>query len=73
MDDQLEHLGGEVLHGRHRTAKRRGRWPCGRPETAWTDALARLAADSAKEGRIDIERMDREQQLAYDLASAAPP
>ncbi|MGI9017182.1 MAG: acyl-CoA dehydrogenase family protein [Euzebya sp.] len=34
-------------------------------------ALARLAADSAKDGRIDVELMDREQQLAYDLSSAA--
>ena len=33
--------------------------------------LARLAADSQKNGRIDVELMDREQQLAYDLASAA--
>ncbi|HUG85476.1 MAG TPA: acyl-CoA dehydrogenase family protein [Euzebya sp.] len=33
--------------------------------------LARLAADSQKDRRISIELMDREQQLAYDLASAA--
>jgi (2S)-methylsuccinyl-CoA dehydrogenase len=34
-------------------------------------ALARLAADSEKDGGIDLQLMDREQQLAYDLASAA--
>ena len=34
-------------------------------------ALGRLAKDSAKDGRISVELMDREQQLAYDLASAA--
>jgi (2S)-methylsuccinyl-CoA dehydrogenase len=34
-------------------------------------ATARLAADSAKDGRIDLELMDREQLLAYDLASIA--
>jgi (2S)-methylsuccinyl-CoA dehydrogenase len=34
-------------------------------------ATARLAADSAKDGRIDVELMDREQLLAYDLASIA--
>jgi (2S)-methylsuccinyl-CoA dehydrogenase len=34
-------------------------------------ALVRLASDSQKNGRIDLELMDREQQLAYDLASAA--
>ena len=34
-------------------------------------ALARLATDSAKDGRISVELMDREQQLAYDLASSA--
>lgn len=33
--------------------------------------LTRLASDSQKDGRIDLELMDREQQLAYDLASAA--
>ncbi len=33
--------------------------------------LVRLASDSQKNGRIDLELMDREQQLAYDLASAA--
>ena len=32
-------------------------------------AAARLAADSAKDGRIDIELMDREQLVAYDLSS----
>jgi (2S)-methylsuccinyl-CoA dehydrogenase len=34
-------------------------------------ATARLAADSAKDGRIDVELMDREQLLAYDLATIA--
>jgi (2S)-methylsuccinyl-CoA dehydrogenase len=34
-------------------------------------ATSRLAADSAKDGRIDVELMDREQLLAYDLASIA--
>ncbi len=34
-------------------------------------ATARLAADSAKDGRIDLELMDREQVLAYDLATVA--
>jgi (2S)-methylsuccinyl-CoA dehydrogenase len=34
-------------------------------------ATARLAADSATDGRIDVELMDREQVLAYDLASLA--
>jgi (2S)-methylsuccinyl-CoA dehydrogenase len=34
-------------------------------------ALARLAADSGKDGRVDIGLMDREQILAYDLASTA--
>ncbi len=34
-------------------------------------ALVRLASDSQKNGRIDLELMDREQQLAYDLSSAA--
>jgi (2S)-methylsuccinyl-CoA dehydrogenase len=34
-------------------------------------ALARLAAGSAKDGRIDLGLMDREQQLAYDLSSVA--
>jgi (2S)-methylsuccinyl-CoA dehydrogenase len=34
-------------------------------------ALARLAADTAKDGRVDLELLDREQQLAYDLATAA--
>ncbi len=34
-------------------------------------ATARLAADSAKDGRIDLELMDREQQLAYDLSTLA--
>lgn len=33
--------------------------------------LLRLATDSVKNGRVDLELMDREQQLAYDLASAA--
>ncbi|WP_370326950.1 acyl-CoA dehydrogenase family protein [Euzebya sp.] len=34
-------------------------------------ALARLAADAVTDGRIDLDVVDREQQLAYDLASAA--
>jgi (2S)-methylsuccinyl-CoA dehydrogenase len=34
-------------------------------------AVARLAADSSKDGRVDLELMDREQVLAYDLATAA--
>jgi (2S)-methylsuccinyl-CoA dehydrogenase len=34
-------------------------------------AVARLAADSAKDGRLDVELMDREQVLAYDLSSVA--
>jgi (2S)-methylsuccinyl-CoA dehydrogenase len=34
-------------------------------------ATRRLASDSAKDGRVDIELMDREQILAYDLATAA--
>jgi (2S)-methylsuccinyl-CoA dehydrogenase len=34
-------------------------------------ATRRLAEDSAKDGRIDIELMDREQVLAYDLSSIA--
>jgi (2S)-methylsuccinyl-CoA dehydrogenase len=34
-------------------------------------ATARLAADSVKDGRVDLGLMDREQILAYDLASAA--
>jgi (2S)-methylsuccinyl-CoA dehydrogenase len=34
-------------------------------------AAARLAADSAKGGRVDLELMDREQVLAYDLAASA--
>ena len=32
-------------------------------------AAARLAADSAKDGRIDVELMDREQVVAYDLST----
>jgi (2S)-methylsuccinyl-CoA dehydrogenase len=34
-------------------------------------ASARLARDSAKDGKISVELMDREQALAYDLATAA--
>jgi (2S)-methylsuccinyl-CoA dehydrogenase len=34
-------------------------------------ATERLASDSAKNGRIDLELMDREQVLAYDLATIA--
>jgi (2S)-methylsuccinyl-CoA dehydrogenase len=34
-------------------------------------AAARLARDSAKDGRVDVELLDREQVLAYDLASSA--
>ncbi len=34
-------------------------------------AAARLARDSAKDGRIDVELLDRGQVLAYDLASVA--
>ena len=34
-------------------------------------ATQRLAADSVKDGRIDIELLDREQVLAYDLSSVA--
>ena len=34
-------------------------------------AAQRLAADSAKDGRIDVELLDREQVLAYDLSSVA--
>ncbi len=34
-------------------------------------ATARLASDSARDGRIDIGLMDREQVLAYDLANLA--
>jgi (2S)-methylsuccinyl-CoA dehydrogenase len=34
-------------------------------------AVARLAASSAVDGRLDVARMDREQVLAYDLASVA--
>ncbi len=34
-------------------------------------ATRRLADDSAKDGRVDIELMDREQVLAYDLSSIA--
>ncbi|CAN5764300.1 acyl-CoA dehydrogenase family protein [soil metagenome] len=34
-------------------------------------AAARLAADSAEDGRIDVDLMDREQVLAYDLSSVA--
>jgi (2S)-methylsuccinyl-CoA dehydrogenase len=34
-------------------------------------AVARLAADTAKNGRVDVGLVDREQVLAYDLASLA--
>jgi (2S)-methylsuccinyl-CoA dehydrogenase len=34
-------------------------------------AAARLAGDCAKDGRIDLELMDREQILAYDLSTVA--
>ncbi|HVM19136.1 MAG TPA: acyl-CoA dehydrogenase family protein [Egibacteraceae bacterium] len=34
-------------------------------------AAARLAADSTKDGRVDLALMDREQVLAYDLSSIA--
>jgi (2S)-methylsuccinyl-CoA dehydrogenase len=34
-------------------------------------ALVRLAGDSAKDGRVDIELMDRAQVLAYDLSTVA--
>ncbi|MGH3664839.1 MAG: hypothetical protein ACRDU8_01890, partial [Egibacteraceae bacterium] len=34
-------------------------------------ASRRLAADSAKDGRVDVELLDREQVLAYDLATVA--
>jgi (2S)-methylsuccinyl-CoA dehydrogenase len=34
-------------------------------------AVARLAADSTKGGRVDLELLDRQQVLAYDLASLA--
>ncbi len=34
-------------------------------------AVARLAGAAAVDGRVDVERLDREQVLAYDLASAA--
>ena len=34
-------------------------------------AAKRLASDCAKDGRIDLELMDREQVLAYDLSSVA--
>ncbi|MDP9405263.1 MAG: hypothetical protein M3O86_01480, partial [Actinomycetota bacterium] len=34
-------------------------------------AAARLARDCAKGGRIDVELLDREQVLAYDVASIA--
>ena len=34
-------------------------------------AARRLAEDSAKDGRIDVELMDREQVLAYDLSTIA--
>lgn len=34
-------------------------------------AARRLAADSARDGRVDTARVDREQGLAYDLASVA--
>jgi (2S)-methylsuccinyl-CoA dehydrogenase len=34
-------------------------------------AAQRLAADSAKDGRIDVALLDREQVLAYDLSSVA--
>ena len=34
-------------------------------------ALARLAADASKDGRVSIELLDREQPHAYDLASVA--
>jgi (2S)-methylsuccinyl-CoA dehydrogenase len=34
-------------------------------------ASARLSADSAKDGRLDLGLMDREQILAYDLSSIA--
>ena len=34
-------------------------------------ATKRLAADSAKDGRVDLGLMDREQVLAYDLSSIA--
>ncbi len=34
-------------------------------------AVARLAQDSEAEGRVDLAAMDREQVLAYDLATSA--
>ena len=34
-------------------------------------ATRRLSADTAADGRVDVERLDREQALAYDLASVA--
>ncbi|MDP8977925.1 MAG: hypothetical protein M3N17_05035, partial [Actinomycetota bacterium] len=34
-------------------------------------AVARLAADSASDGRVDLGLVDREQPLAYDLATTA--
>jgi len=34
-------------------------------------ATRRLAADSAKNGKVDLDLMDREQVLAYDLATVA--
>jgi (2S)-methylsuccinyl-CoA dehydrogenase len=34
-------------------------------------ATKRLAADASKDGRVDVELMDREQVLAYDLSSIA--
>jgi (2S)-methylsuccinyl-CoA dehydrogenase len=34
-------------------------------------AARRLAADCAKDGKVDTELMDREQVLAYDLATVA--
>ena len=34
-------------------------------------AVARLAGAATVDGRVDVERLDREQVLAYDLASAA--
>jgi (2S)-methylsuccinyl-CoA dehydrogenase len=33
--------------------------------------LRRLATDTVKDGRVSIDLLDREQQLAYDLASTA--
>ncbi|MDQ3974634.1 MAG: hypothetical protein M3276_09965, partial [Actinomycetota bacterium] len=34
-------------------------------------ATRRLAADSAREGRVDLGLLDREQVLAYDLSTVA--